>query len=255
MYAGEEQPVGRAANVIAGQLRRRIIRGELSEGDLLPSEQQLLKQFGVSRPTLREAIRILESESLVVVRRGSRGGIAVSVPRSETAAHYAALLLEYQQATMSDVFAAAATIEVACVGMLSRSRTASDLKQLRASVAAERAARDDPARQLELQNDFHRLLIDMAGNRTLEVLSDVLRHIIEVATQQYVTDLSLEIEQKAPASAAGTRTHEKLVELIADKDTASAEALWRRHILATSSRLHASGIANSVLAVLEGTTF
>jgi len=59
--------------MIASYLRSRIVRGELAEGDSLPSEVELMHQFDVSRPTLREAFRILETESLIVIRRGSRG--------------------------------------------------------------------------------------------------------------------------------------------------------------------------------------
>lgn len=244
------ESVGRAADVIAGQLRRRIIRGELSEGDGLPSETELIAQFGVSRPTLREAIRVLESESLVVVKRGSRGGIEVSVPRVEKAAHYAGLLLEYQHATTADVFVAAAAIEGPCVAMLARTRTAQDLKTLRAAVVSEDVGGDD-VDLLEHQNEFHRLVIDMAGNQTLAVLSDVLRHIIEVATRRYVSESSSRDDSRASAARAATRTHQKVVDLIAAKDAAGAEALWRKHILATSTQLRASGIANSVIDLLE----
>jgi DNA-binding FadR family transcriptional regulator len=247
---GSAPPQSRAASVIAGQLRRLIIRGELTEGEALPSESELLKQFGVSRPTLREAIRVLESESLVVVKRGTRGGIEVSVPRVETAAHYAGLVLEYRHATTADVFAAAAAIEAPCVAMLARTRTASDLKRLRASVESEREARDNPRLVLERQNEFHRMVIDMAGNQTLTVLSDVLRHIIEVATQRYISDPALGGANKSPAAASGTRTHSQVVELIAAKDASGAEALWRKHILATSARLRAAGVADSVLDLL-----
>lgn len=75
----DDLPARRAADLIAGQIRRRIIRGELAVGETLPTENELLTQFGVSRPTLREAIRVLESESLVEVKRGSRGGARVEV--------------------------------------------------------------------------------------------------------------------------------------------------------------------------------
>jgi DNA-binding FadR family transcriptional regulator len=248
---GTAQPQSRAASVIAGQLRRLIIRGELTEGDALPSESELLQQFGVSRPTLREAIRVLESESLVVVKRGSRGGIEVSVPRVETAAHYAGLVLEYRHATTADVFTAAAAIEAPCVAMLARTRTAGDIKRLRASVESEREARDNSRLLLEHQNEFHRMVIDMAGNQTLTVLSDVLRHIIEVATQRYVTDPAFGGADKAPAATAATRTHDKLVDFIAAKDAPAAEVLWRKHILATSARLRTAGVADSVLDLLE----
>jgi DNA-binding FadR family transcriptional regulator len=243
--------VGRAADVIARKIRRRIIRGELTEGDVLSSEADLLTQFGVSRPTLREAIRVLESESLVVVKRGSRGGIEVSVPRVEKAAHYAGLLLEYRRATTADVFTAAAAIEGPCVAMLSRNRSADDLKRLRAAVAAENYVRDNPEELLEQQNDFHRLVVDLAGNQTLTVLSDVLRHIIELATQSYVDEHRGSSSTSVASAATATRTHAKVVEFIADKDGAAAEALWRKHILATSARLRSSGVAGSVVDLLE----
>lgn len=246
-----EESAGRAADVIARQLRRRIIRGELREGDGLPSETELLSQFGVSRPTLREAIRVLESESLVVVKRGSRGGIEVSVPRVEKAAHYAGLLLEYRQATTVDVFVAASAIEGPCVAMLARNRTAQNLKTLRAAVESERASGDDQADLLEHQNDFHRLVIDLAGNQTLMVLSDVLRLIIEVATRRYLSDSSLRDADRLSAAHVATRTHHKVVDLIADRDAAGAETLWRKHILATSAQLKTSGMANSVVDLLE----
>ncbi|EHB50291.1 regulatory protein GntR HTH [Mycolicibacterium rhodesiae JS60] len=246
-----EGPSGRAATVIADQIRRRIVRGELTEGDLLPSEQQLLVEFGVSRPTMREAIRILESESLVNVKRGSRGGIEVAVPRIETAAHYAGLVLEYRQATTSDVFLAAAAIEAPCAAMLARSRTAKDIRRLKDAVAAERAARDDPERLLQLQNDFHRLVVELVGNDTLRVLSDVVRQIIEVATRRYLVSPALRAEDRIPASDAGIRAHEKLVVHIEAKDAAKAEALWRRQIIATGEQLRRSGVADKVIDLLE----
>lgn len=237
----------RAASVIADRLRRRVIRGELSEGESLPSEQELLVEFGVSRPTLREAIRILESESLVVVKRGSRGGMVVSVPRIETAAHYAGLVLEYQRATIADVFQAAAAIEPPCAAILAAGRTKEEVQRLRDAVALERQTVDEPT-LLSRQNDFHRLLVDLAGNATLKALSDVVRHIIELATQRY-TDLRP--EERVQSHEVGTRTHEKLVDLIERKDADAAEALWRKHISATGALLHKAGIADSVLDLLE----
>lgn len=248
---GVDDPPGRAATVIAAQLRRRIIRGEVSEGQLLPAEPKLLAEFGVSRPTLREAIRILESESLVVVKRGSRGGIEISVPRVETAAHYAGLLLEYRQATTADVFVAAAAIEAPCAAKLARTRKAADLAELRAAVEAEQAARDDPEALLDLQNGFHRLIVDLVGNTTLRVLSEVVRHIIEVATRRYLTSASLAAADRMAASNAGIRAHAKLVTLVDEKNAAGAETLWRRQIIATGEQLRRSGVADKVVDLLE----
>ena len=64
--------VPKTAELVAAQLRRQIVRGDLREGDALPPEATLMEQFAVSRPTLREAFRVLESEALISVRRGAR---------------------------------------------------------------------------------------------------------------------------------------------------------------------------------------
>src|SRR5258706_4139651 len=72
----EAQPfrVPKTAELVARDLRSKIVRGELKDGDTLPSEGELVTRYSVSRPTLREALRILESEALLTVTRGSRGG-------------------------------------------------------------------------------------------------------------------------------------------------------------------------------------
>ncbi len=64
----------KTAELVARTLRRMIVDGQLKEGDFLPHEAELMTHFQVSRPTLREAVRVLESERLVEVRRGSRTG-------------------------------------------------------------------------------------------------------------------------------------------------------------------------------------
>src|SRR4051794_8165047 len=65
--------VPKTAELVARRIRRQIVTGELKEGDALPPESQLMADFTISRPTLREAFRILESEALITVRRGARG--------------------------------------------------------------------------------------------------------------------------------------------------------------------------------------
>src|SRR5579859_1399256 len=86
--------VPKTAELVATHIRRQIVLGQLSQGDALPSETALMLEFNISRPTLREAFRILESEGLITVRRGARGGARVQEPSSEVAARYAALRSE-----------------------------------------------------------------------------------------------------------------------------------------------------------------
>jgi GntR family transcriptional regulator, sialic acid-inducible nan operon repressor len=84
----------KTAELVAHHLRKRIVRGELCEGESLPSEATLTEQFGVSRPTLREAFRVLETEQLITVRRGARGGAAVHAPSTSMVARYAGFYLD-----------------------------------------------------------------------------------------------------------------------------------------------------------------
>src|SRR5271156_823138 len=246
-------PVGRrtagaqAAEVAVAALRRRIILGRLGEGDVLPSEDDLMVELGVSKPTLRQAIRILESESLVTVRRGARGGMHVSVPRVETAAGYAATVLEYRGATTADLFETAAALEGPCAAMLARTRTPHQLERLRAAANAERDT-SDPHLPLQRENDFHRMVIEFAGNATLQVLCAIVREIIDAVTRRYLTGTRAEVH--GPAIAAGARAHSRFVDLVESRDAEAAEALWRKHIRATAARIRAAGGADRVIDVL-----
>ncbi len=78
--------VPKAGELVASHLRRQMVLGELKEGAQLAPESVLMEQFGVSRPTLREAFRILEAEGAITVRRGVRGGARVQVPDTDVAA-------------------------------------------------------------------------------------------------------------------------------------------------------------------------
>src|SRR5581483_5962264 len=131
---GARVRVPKMAELVASDLRRRILRGELVENDALPSESALMERFGVSRPTLREAFRVLESESLISVRRGAHGGARVHLPNADSAARQAALVLEHRGVSMRDVYEARGVIEPGCAAMLAANRTPADLDELRAAL-------------------------------------------------------------------------------------------------------------------------
>ncbi len=233
---GARVRVPKMAELVASDLRRRILRGELVEDDALPSESALMERFGVSRPTLREAFRVLESESLISVRRGAHGGARVHLPNADVAARQAALVLEHRGVTLQDVYVARGVIEPGCVAMVAQNRTAEDLRALREAIERSRAASDDPVRQMQEQTSFHALIVDMAGNQTLSVLSGMLRHIIDVAHMAHVeSDAGTPTGQEA--LRMGFAAHERILELIEAKDVAHAEHLWRKHLLATDDYL------------------
>ena len=107
---------------IADELRRLIVAGELDEGDSLGHEPDLIERFGVSRPSLREALRILEAEGLITVVRGVLGGVVVHRPDQRQTARTAALVLQARNVSLADVFDARTIIEPAAVRLVASGR-------------------------------------------------------------------------------------------------------------------------------------
>src|SRR5260370_22390377 len=134
----------RAADLITTQLRRRIVR-EMKDGETLPPEAVLMERFGVARQTLRDALRILEGEGLLTIRRGVHGGAVVHRPDASVTARSAALVLESRGATLTDVYQARAMIEPPCAAMLARHASPGDIATLREAPAQTAGPSTAPA--------------------------------------------------------------------------------------------------------------
>ncbi len=242
--------VPKMAELVAHRLRRQIVAGELSGGDALPPEAALMAQFGVSRPTLREAFRVLEGEGLITVRRGAHGGARVCAPSDDAAGRYAGLVLEYRGATLADVYDARNIIEPPCAAVLARRRTRADLDELNTQLELTRASLDTPSVAIDLLNEFHALLVRRSGNQTMTVLSGMLRQIIDRSTVRHVHALA-DSPQNAEALRAGFREHEKVVALITARDAPAADALWRRHLTAAQRHNLSGSQPETVLDLLD----
>ena len=107
----------RLAEQVAEQLRRRILTGELADGSILPKVDELLVQYPISKPSLREAMRILEAEGLLTVRRGKLGGAVVHRPDSANLAYTMGLVLGAGQVGLADVGVALLQVEPACAAL------------------------------------------------------------------------------------------------------------------------------------------
>ena len=246
---GHRIRVPKTAELVAAELRRKIVRGELAEGDALPSEAALMEEFAVSRPTLREAFRVLESESLISIRRGARGGARVQVPNGNVAASYAGLVLEYRGTTLKDVYDARTFIEAPCAVLLAQRRTGGDLRRLREAVARAELLMDDPPAFIRAHMDFHALVVELARNETLSVLNGMVRHIIELANWSHV-DLDAGSPENVRANKRGFRAHVRLVELVAAQQPADAEVLWRLHLQEAEDYLLRNRAMTTVLDLL-----
>ncbi|MDT3439843.1 MULTISPECIES: FadR/GntR family transcriptional regulator [unclassified Pseudofrankia] len=242
----------KAGELIAGQLRQQIIRGTLEPGAVLPSETVLSTQFGVSKPTMREAFRILEAERLIEVRRGANGGARVQVPDTGAAARYAGAILQHRRATLSDVYAVRALLESKSAGMLAGARRDDAVARLEKLLGAEEAAlgagQDDEF--LAADEAFHLGVVELTGSETLSLLVQMLYNIVKAA----VASSSEVHRRKADSEAQRARTHRshvRLVEILKDGgEPAEVEAYWNRHLTTVAAFLLADLPAETALDLL-----
>jgi DNA-binding FadR family transcriptional regulator len=216
---------------IADELRRLIVSGELGDGESLGHEPDLVERFGVSRPSLREALRILEAEGLISVVRGLRGGVVVHQPDPRMTARTAALVLQARNVSLADVHEARSTLEpaavrvVASAGPRARRATVAELRRL---IDDQVQVIDDPRAFGRANARFHERLVELAGNQTLGIVAEMLNEVVARA----VTAVG-EAEPGPGALATrrrGIRSQERLVALIEAGEGAEAEDHWRAHM-------------------------
>lgn len=217
----------KTAELVAGTLRRMVVDGQLKDGDFLPNEAELMAHFGVSRPTLREAVRVLESERLVEVRRGSRTGARVRVPGPEIVARPAGLLLELSGATVADVMTARSGIEPMAARLLAESGDEAAFCELETMLEDLIASGWKSGRLAENTGDFHRRVVELSGNTTLGIIAGML-HEITVRHNEFL------FKERRPVSKSDydtlMRSYQRLMQLLRSGDAEGAEAHWRKHL-------------------------
>ncbi len=191
---------------------------------------------------------MLESENLITIRRGARGGARVQPPDREVAARYAAFTLEYRGVTLRDVYDARTALEVPSVGKLALGRTDADLDVLEAALNAQEAVTDDAREAIKLHGDFHTLLVRLAGNQTLTLLNEMLHDIVEAAN----TSLQAANDSAVRSARESTnKTHRRVVEHIRTRDQRRAENLWRRHLREAQGYLLGEDVVSTVTDLLH----
>jgi len=230
----------KTADLVARLIRRQIVRGELKDGDWLPTEPELTERFGVSRPTLREAFRLLEAESLVRVRRGPPGGAQVRIPGPEAAAPNLALLLTLSGTTLADVYDARMVIEPPAARTLAESGSSADHDALAEEVERVAAAVDAaPAAAAfgAAAVGFHQRLVELAGNRTLAIVTAMLGEITSRHIAAAYREARVSTESIMSRNRLALRSYRRLVDLVRSRDGAAAERHWVEHMTAVRSYL------------------
>jgi GntR family transcriptional regulator, transcriptional repressor for pyruvate dehydrogenase complex len=214
---------------IADELRALIISGELREGDSIGREPELVERFAVSRPSLREALRILEAEGLVTVVRGVLGGVFVHEPDQRMTARTAALVLQARNVPLADVYDARSMLEPVAVRVVTESRSrhgaAAELRRL---TAEQEKVIEDPDAFGVANAHFHERLVALAGNQTLSIMAEMLDEIVARAVTA-VSKTGSRVDSLA-VRRRGIRSQRRLAELIDAGDAGDAEAHWRSHM-------------------------
>jgi DNA-binding FadR family transcriptional regulator len=168
------------AELVASELRDRIIDGVLADGAELPKLEDLLAEFGVSKPTLREALRILEAEGLITVRRGKFGGAVVHTPRAQNAAYTLGLILRTDKVALHDVALALQRLEPTCAALCAeRADRATEVMPLLDAVQAQAVAAVEGSDDgfIAASSRFHTQLVASCGNATMILVAGALESI------------------------------------------------------------------------------
>jgi GntR family transcriptional regulator, transcriptional repressor for pyruvate dehydrogenase complex len=220
-----------AASHVAALIRRMIVDGELPDGVTLPRQDDLLSQFGVSHPTLREALRMLEAEGLVTVQRGNRGGSVVHSPDPTCAAFTIGLVLERQRTALHDTRGALTAIETHCAALCAEATDRNDriVPVLENINRRTLAVIDDTDAYAHTSHEFHDAVAELSGVRTLEVLAGALSalwkaHVFSSPDSRIVRQIDPEVRR------TGLRSHEITCKAIADGDVARVRKVFSQHL-------------------------
>lgn len=224
--------VPKTSEIVADQIRAQIIRGERNEGDFLPPEGQLMDSLGISRPTLREAFRILEAEGLISVVRGSRTGAKVHKPSVDLVARYAGYVLEAQGTTIEDLYQARLAIEPSVVRWLATDRNRGATIKLRNLLAEMKLLIDEEKLSEFIENVeiFHQTLVASTNLKSLTFLSRMLLNLAGKHQVDFQERHPRSMAERHKGARLGYKSYLKLVELIEAGEVEAAVAHWRLHL-------------------------
>jgi GntR family transcriptional regulator, transcriptional repressor for pyruvate dehydrogenase complex len=221
----------RLAESVADSLRARILAQEFADGDYLPKQEDLVREYRVSLPSVREALRELETEGLVTVQRGKVGGSIVHVPRAEKVAYMLGLVLESRGVEVDDVVTAMGQIDPLCARAcaMRSDRRRAVVPALRRVVDESEAAMGDPAEFARLARHFHEQLVALCGNETFIVLAGALESLwtgqVRAAGDRFGMGAFGELETREHSA----KEHREMLDCIITGDADGAERVARVH--------------------------
>ncbi|HYB63927.1 MAG TPA: GntR family transcriptional regulator [Steroidobacteraceae bacterium] len=207
---------------VAARIGERILARTLVEGERLPSETELARQFGVNRSTVREALRELESRGLVQRRPGSKL-MSVSRPHHEAVAAGVSHALLLHDVTVRNVWEALTILEPPLAETAARKRTAADLECLTAAADAFDAQRAHAARAVHCTAEFFRCIGRATHNPVLGLAQEPLLQLLEPS-------LGVMIDKVPQARARIAAAQRRLTEALEAREPQAAHEWMARHI-------------------------
>lgn len=220
----------KAAVIVAAELRRQIVSGDMQPGDKLKPESDLQAEFSVSRPTLREALRLLESESLITISRGKYGGARVSSVDLNNISSQVGVFLQIERTTLQDVWLARTVIEPPAAVLLALSGDTAAFDKLDANIVEARdASKRDLMRYADLSAGFSLIILQHCGNNTLRLLGSLIFDIIR-KQHEHITERTLSKARVDTLRQDSIRNREEAVQLMRSGDGAAVERFWHVHL-------------------------
>lgn len=206
-------------SVVVAHFEQRILSGELTPGDLLPSERSISTDLGVSRSVVREALNRLASLGLVASKHGS--GTRVEAPNSKPIAAGYQRLLRQGEFQMSHLAQVRLPLETTIAGLAALHRTDDHLARLRAAQDQLKGSRSTLETQVRADLEFHAVLAESTGNPLFAVVLVPIQELLIESRRRTLGRHGAEL-------AYGH--HEKILQAVADRDEAAAVQAMREHL-------------------------
>jgi GntR family transcriptional repressor for pyruvate dehydrogenase complex len=224
----EHRPIRGASEQVAVQIQHHIQAEGLGPDDFLGREEDLAAEFGVSRPTLREALKLLASGNLIRATKGPGGGIFVAHTAdqgmSRSLSDAISMMLETGSVTLEELLDARLLLEVPLAGLAAYRPEEATVRRLRAAIEAARAADPEDADAIAAADgEIHRTIAAAAGNRMTQALTEWVFEVLQPRL--------IEVLHPAVVHDAVVDQHEALLAAIDKGDPARAERAMKDHLL------------------------
>jgi len=224
----------RAFEEVSAEIKRSIVRGFYRSGERLPSEVELARQFGVSRQTIREALRILELSGFITIQRGAVGGAVIVDTILKSASGSLVDAIQMRRIPPEDLTACRLEVEKAMMRYVVGYADESDIEKLKDNIRAAKDAAENGVVPFKHNIEFHRILAAASKNHMFYVIVDSMMAVLSDFFSRLPPDFEM--------SKGVIGVHEDILSAVVDRNLDKLLLLLEKHIPESGSRFR--GIAD-----------